>query len=198
MTKNRLEAFTDGVIAIIVTIMVLELDLPKSNEMAEIINFLQAIWIYALSFTYVTICWMNHHHLLYTVKKINGKIMIVNNLLLFCLSLVPIATKWLSVGIDGTSVFFYGIVLNLVGIMYVLLVRIIIKGDNEISRKIYEHEGAKKEITTMIGYTTALLVSFVTPKISIIIYVLVALIWIVPDRRIENNIECAELNNKNN
>ncbi len=124
--------------------------------------------------------------------------MIVNNLLLFCLSLVPIATKWLSVGIDGTSVFFYGIVLNLVGIMYVLLVRTIIKGDNEISRKIYEHEGAKKEIITVIGYTIALLVSFVTPKISIIIYVLVALVWIIPDRRIENNIECAELNNEKN
>lgn len=188
MKRNRIEAFTDGVAAIIITIMVLELSPPETLSSSDIITFIGQLAIYAISFTYVGIYWMNHHHLFQTVTNVNGKVLIANLSLLFINSLLPIATAWISEDLNHGSAIFYGIVLFLSSIFYYILVRTLINNGNEITKKIYATHGIKKEIASTILYFTGMIVSLISPFVSLVIYFGVAFIWIIPDRRIEKEI----------
>lgn len=189
MSSNRIEAFTDGVIAIIITIMVLELSPPESYNLSDVINFLIQIGIYAISFIYVGIYWMNHHHLFQTVKKVNGKILITNLGLLFFLSLVPLATAWISDEFVTISLIFYGLVLIMCSIIYTILVSVIINNDNEITKQIYDHHGKSKEKLSTVIYLAGIIIAIISPIISLLLYLIVAIIWIIPDTRIESMIE---------
>lgn len=186
MTRGRLEAFSDGVLAIIITIMVLDLRPPHSGDLAALRPILPNFISYALSFTYVGIYWSNHHHLFQAVKGVNGKILLANLHLLFWLSMTPFATAWLGqVGLSTWPVGLYGLVLLLSAIAYTILVKALIS-----------HHGKDSVLAKAIGsdfkgnlsmglYVAGVLLSFVLPWLSYGLYFVVAIIWIIPDRRIE-------------
>lgn len=189
MNKSRIEAFTDGVMAIIITIMVLELHPPASEQLLSFMTFGMELLVYLISFIYVGIYWMNHHHLFQTVTKIKGNILLANLSLLFFLSLIPIATKWLSEDFISLSLAFYGVVLLLCSLTYAVLVKIIISSDNLITKQIYQQHRMKKELVSTFLYAIGILSAFFTPLLSMFFYIGVAMIWIVPDYRIEHQIE---------
>ncbi len=192
MSPSRTLAFTDGVIAIIITIMVLELKPPQSGQAGEFLKFIYTIFIYILSFIYVGIYWMNHHHLFQTVKKVNGKILLSNLGLLFFLSLIPLATSWISEDFAKYSVMFYGIILLATAIMYLILINSIIENDNDITKRIYLHHGNKKEMLSISGYIGGIILSTISPSISITLYFVIIFFWLIPDSRIEKMINTAK------
>lgn len=186
MNKNRLEAFSDGVLAIIITIMVLEFKLPEGTDCNSIKPLLPKFLSYILSFIYVGIYWNNHHHMMHTVKQVNGKILWANLHLLFWLSLIPFATAW-----NGENHFapfpmmLYGIILLMNGIAYFILQQLILKEhgkDSLLSKAIGSDFKGK---SSPVLYTIAILFANFYPIVSGGIYILVALMWIVPDKRIE-------------
>lgn len=193
MTKNRLEAFSDGVLAIIITIMVLELHPPTDISFASLRPLIPKILGYAMSFAFVGIYWNNHHHLLHTVKKVNGGILWANLNLLFWLSLIPFTTAWMGEhGFAGPPVALYGIVLLMAAIAYYVLVRFIL----------YKH-GRDSVLAQAIGsdfkgkislgiYAIAIICAFILPVLAQILYALVALMWLMPDMRIERLLEKEE------
>jgi uncharacterized membrane protein len=186
MEKDRLAAFSDGVIAIIITIMVLELKVPHGTGWAELVGLWPIFLSYVLSFVYIAIYWNNHHHLLYTVSRVDGMILWANMHLLFWLSLVPFATAW-----TGENHFaplptaLYGFSLLMPGIAYYLLQKAILRkeGPNSTLAKALGRD-IKGKISLLL-YLTAIPLAFVNPLFSGAIFVLVALIWLIPDRRIE-------------
>ncbi len=186
MQRGRLEAFSDGVLAIIITIMVLDLRPPHSGELTALRPVLPNLISYALSFTYVGIYWSNHHHMFQAVKGVNGKILLANLHLLFWLSLTPFATAWLAqVGISTWPVALYGMVLFLSAISYTILLRTLIAhhGKDSVLAKAI---GSDFKGNLSIGlYVTGILLAFVFPWVSYGLYFIVAVIWIVPDQRIE-------------
>jgi len=189
MTKARLEAFSDGVIAIIITIMVLELKPPHGSGIAVLRDLLPIFGSYVLSFVYVGIYWSNHHHLLIAAKKINGLVLWANLHLLFWLSLVPFVTAWMGENnYEAVPIALYGIVLLMCSISYWLLVKTLtrIGHDNEALTKAIGSD-RKGKISTAI-YVIALALTCVQSGISLALYILVALMWLIPDRRIENRI----------
>lgn len=193
MNKNRLEAFSDGVLAIIITIMVLEFSVPKGHTFEDIKSLLPKVLGYILSFIYVAIYWNNHHHLMQTVKKVNGKVLWANMHLLFWLSLIPFSTAWLGESnFKSFPMFLYGIILLGCAVAYYILQKCIVKleGENSlISRAVgKDYKGKLSNILYLVAIGFALYI----PLISGIIYILVALIWLVPDKRIEKNIEKQE------
>jgi uncharacterized membrane protein len=187
MPKERLAAFSDGVIAIIITIMVLELKVPQGTDWAALASVLPNFLTYVLSFLYVGIYWNNHHHLLHTARQVNGTILWANMHLLFWLSLIPFATGWMGENhIARLPTALYGVALLMPAIAYYLLQVAIIR-----------HQGRQGPLAAALGkdikgklspllYSAAILLAFVQPWISHIIYVVVALMWLVPDRRIEH------------
>jgi uncharacterized membrane protein len=186
MNKTRLEAFSDGVLAIIITIMVLEFKLPEGHNYEALIPLLPKFLSYILSFIYVGIYWNNHHHMMHTVKQVNGKILWANLHLLFWLSLIPFATAW--IGENDFAPFpmmLYGIVLLMNGVAYFVLQGFILKqqGEDSILKKAIGKDLKGK--SSPILYTTAILFANYYPLVSGMIYILVALIWLVPDQRIE-------------
>jgi uncharacterized membrane protein len=186
MNKTRLEAFSDGVLAIIITIMVLEFKLPEGHDYQALMPLVPKFLSYVLSFIYVGIYWNNHHHMMHTVKQVNGKILWANLHLLFWLSLIPFATAW--IGENHFSAFpmmLYGIVLLMNGVAYFILQGFILKqqGQNSILKKAIGKDFKGK--SSPILYTTAILFANYYPLVSGMIYILVALIWLVPDQRIE-------------
>lgn len=186
MTRGRLEAFSDAVIAIIMTIMVLELHAPRGTSLEALRPLVPKFAMYALSFAFLGIYWCNHHHLLHRVRRISGGVLWANMLLLFWLSLTPFATAWLGdSGLAAWPVAVYGIVLFLCATAYSVLVRTLIAS-----------EGAESEVAAAVGsdfkgnlsiflYLTAVLFAFTKPAISCGLYVVVALMWLIPDRRFE-------------
>ena len=186
MNKTRLEAFSDGVLAIIITIMVLEFKLPEGEDCHALIPLLPKFLSYVLSFMYVGIYWNNHHHLMHTVKQVNGKILWANLHLLFWLSLIPFATAW--IGENHFAPFpmmLYGIILFMNGLAYALLQMQIIKThgkDSSLSKAI---GNGFKEKTSVILYAIAIVFANFYPLVSGAIYIFVALMWLVPDKRIE-------------
>ena len=186
MSKGRLEAFSDGVIAIIITIMVLELRAPQSHEPDALRPLLPAFLSYVLSFVYIAIYWNNHHHLLHTVSKVDGRILWANTHLLFWVSLIPFATGWM--GENNFARYptaLYGVALLMPAIAYYILQRAIIRShgkDSHLARAI--GKDFKGKISPVL-YAVAIVVAFFIPWISYTIYVLVALMWLLPDRRIE-------------
>jgi uncharacterized membrane protein len=186
METNRLEAFSDGVLAIIITIMVLELKVPTGSEMTALKPLLPVFLSYVLSFIYVGIYWNNHHHMLFATKEISGGILWANLHLLFWLSLFPFTTGWMGENhIEPTPTAVYGFVLLMAAIAYYILQRAIIvrQGADSLLAKAVGRDWKGK--LSPVLYLTAIPLAFVTPWLSSGIYVLVALIWFIPDRRIE-------------
>ncbi|HEX9253824.1 MAG TPA: TMEM175 family protein [Ignavibacteriaceae bacterium] len=186
MTKNRLEAFSDGVLAIIITIMVLELKVPHDPSLKALLPILPVFLSYILSFIYVGIYWNNHHHLLHTVSKINGGILWSNLNLLFWLSLLPFVTGWMGenhFALVPTA--FYGLILLMAAIAYYILQLTIInqQGDNSILAKALGTD-LKGKLSIVI-YLISISLVFINPFISQGLYALVAFLWVIPDKRIE-------------
>ena len=189
MGKDRLAAFSDGVIAIIITIMVLELKLPHGANWATLVGVGPHFLSYVLSFIYLAIYWNNHHHLLHTVARVDGLILWANCHLLFWLSLIPAATAWMGENFLApipTAV--YGGVLLMPAIAYYLLQKAILRKHGTHSVLAVALGNDIKGKISPVLYAAGIALAFVSPWLSISIYVLVAVIWLVPDRRIEKAI----------
>lgn len=186
MGKSRLEAFSDGVLAIVITIMVLELKVPHGTEPAALQPLIWVFLSYLLSFVYIGIYWNNHHHLLHTVERVSGRILWANLHLLFWLSLIPFATGWMGENHFAASpTALYGVVLLMAAIAYWILQRAIIAGHGAHSRLAQALGSDWKGKLSPVMYLLAIALSYVHGGISHALYVLVAIIWIIPDRRIE-------------
>jgi len=189
MNKNRLEAFSDGVLAIIITIMILEIKGPKEDSFESLKPIIPVFLSYVLSFVYIGIYWNNHHHLLHTVKKVNGTMMWSNLFLLFWLSLIPFGTSWIAAQrFTSIPTFTYGFILLMCAISYIVLQNSIIKqqGSESVLAKAVEKD-IKGKISLACNIV-ALPLAFVSPWVSERIFIAVALMWIIPDRRIEKQI----------
>ena len=194
MQKNRLEAFSDGVIAIIITIMVLELKVPHGVELAALKPLLPVFLSYVLSFIYVGIYWNNHHHLLHTAQHVSGGIMWANLHLLFWLSLIPFVTGWMGENhFAAVPTALYGVVLLMAAIAYWILQQIIIasQGPGSLLKVAIGNDWKGK--LSPVAYAVAIVTAFWSQWISGCIYALVALIWLVPDRRIEKALRSKEV-----
>lgn len=189
MGKTRLEAFSDGVIAILITIMVLELKVPEGADFNALRPVLPHLLSYLLSFVYLAIYWNNHHHMLQATHRVNGKILWANSHLLFWLSLVPAATAWLGDHHhDSIPTATYGVILFLAGLAYLILQQCIIAQEGRDSLLAKAIGSDKKGMTSAALYAVAVGLAFVNPIFSDLIFVLVAAWWLVPDRRIESTI----------
>jgi uncharacterized membrane protein len=185
MGKNRLEAFSDGVLAIIITIMVLELKVPHATGLADLKPLLPVFLSYVLSFIYVGIYWNNHHHMFHSTKHVTGSILWANLHLLFWLSLFPFTTGWMGENhLAPTPTAVYGFVLLMAAIAYYILQRTIAQQgrDSLLAAAIGKDRKGK---LSPVFYLAAIPLAFVSPWISSSLYVFVALLWLVPDRRIE-------------
>jgi uncharacterized membrane protein len=186
MGKGRLEAFSDGVIAIIITIMVLELKVPHGAELAALKPLIPVFISYALSFVNVGIYWNNHHHMLHTARNVNGRILWANLHLLFWLSLVPFVTGWMGENhFAAVPVALYGVVLLMAGTAYIILARTLISYHGQESPLAIAMGRDFKGKSSLIIYAIAIPLSFVNSWIAFGLYVFVAAIWFIPDRRIE-------------
>lgn len=187
MGTQRLEAFTDGVIAIVITIMVLELKVPSGSGFSSLVAALPVFLAYALSFVNVGIFWNNHHHMLHATDRINGTVLWANLLMLFWISLVPLAIRWMDEAhFAAAPTAFYGAVLALTSISYVLLERAIIACNGPDSKLARAVGSDRKAVISLFLYVLAIALAFVRPWIAIAIYVAIAMIWFIPDRRIES------------
>ncbi|MBV9326985.1 MAG: DUF1211 domain-containing protein [Chloroflexi bacterium] len=189
MSKTRLEAFSDGVIAILITIMVLDLRSPAGSDLSTFVAILPGIATYLLSFVFLGIYWNNHHHLLHATERINGAVLWANLHLLFWLSLVPFATRWMSETEFATlPTALYGSVLLLSAVAYTILVRVILACQPPDSVLASAIGTDRKGNISLVIYAVAIPLTLVNELISIGLFALVALIWLVPDRRIEARI----------
>ena len=189
MTKSRLEAFSDGVLAIIITIMVLELAVPHGEDLATLAPLIPVFLSYVLSFVYVGIYWTNHHHLLHTLKSVTGAILWANLHLLFWLSLIPFVTGWMGENhFAPMPTALYGVVLLMSAMAYWVLQALIIAAQGPESMLKRAIGNAWKEKLSPALYVAGIAFAFVSQWISQALYVTVALIWLVPDRRIEKEL----------
>jgi uncharacterized membrane protein len=190
MSKGRVEAFSDGVFAILITIMVLELRPPEGSSFDALKPLMPKFISYVLSFVYIGIYWNNHHHLFHAVNHVNGKILWCNTLLLFCISLVSFATAWMGENhFVAAPVALYGIVLLMCGISYWLLVKALLRHHGKDSLLATSIGNDSKGKISIIIYILGVLISFYNSRISMGLYTVVALIWFIPDTRIEKRIE---------
>jgi uncharacterized membrane protein len=190
MNTSRIEAFSDGVIAIIITIMVLELKVPHGTDLAALVPMIPQFMGYVLSFMYVGIYWNNHHHLLHATKQISGSILWANLNLLFWLSLIPFVTAWMGENhFTKWPVVLYGVVLMLAALAYWLLQRTIIavQGPHSLLRRAVGQDW-KGKISPVL-YALGIGLAFWLSWVSQVLYLLVALLWFIPDRRIEHALE---------
>ncbi len=186
MNSNRLEAFSDGVLAIIITIMVLEMKVPHETNFEALVPLLPVFLSYILSFIYIGIYWNNHHHMMHVVTKVNGGILWANLHLLFWLSLIPFATGWIGENhFAELPMAVYGTVLLMAAIAYFILQNRIlaVQGKDSLLAKALGKDLKGK--ASPIIYSVAIIASFYSPWIAGALYVLVALIWLIPDKRIE-------------
>jgi len=184
-----MEAFSDGVIAIIITIMVLQLKVPHGTDLAALRDLLPVLAGYLLSFVYVAIYWNNHHHLLHACDRINGAIMWANMFFLFWLSLIPFVTSWVGEYRDAPlPAAAYGVVLLMAGMAYLVMERQMVR-ENGPQSVLAEALGRdRKGLVSLIGCGAAIALAFVSPWLADLIYALIAVIWIVPDRRIAGRV----------
>ena len=186
MGKGRLEAFSDGVIAVIITIMVLELKVPHGADMASLVPLVPGFLTYALSFVFVGIYWNNHHHLFHTVQHVDGRVLWANLHLLFWLSLVPFVTGWMSENhFPAAAVALYGADLLMAGLAYYILARILVKGHGKDSALAQALGHDYKAMTSIVICGAAIALSFWSVWLACALYVLIAIIWFIPDSRIE-------------
>lgn len=191
MGKGRLEAFSDGVLAIIITIMVLEMKVPHGNTFQDLVPLLPIFMSYVLSFIYIGIYWNNHHHLMHTVSKVSGPVLWSNIHLLFWLSLVPFATAWMGENhFSKWPVILYGFILMMAGFAYYILAHCLtaIHGKDSVLAKAIGKD--KKGIISVVLYVAGIITCIlVHPWAGFSLYVIVAAIWFIPDRRIEKKLE---------
>ena len=187
MGKSRLEAFSDGVIAIIITIMVLELKVPEEANWQALKASVPSLVTYALSFYFIGVYWNNHHHLIHLVKHISAGIMWANLNLLFWLSLVPFATEWLGLNhMEPFPVAMYAILLDLCGVAYTILQIAIEKcHKEEVRLRDVMHRQRGKGMASLFLYTAAIPLAYINTTISGLIFLGVAIIWLIPDKKIE-------------
>jgi uncharacterized membrane protein len=192
--KTRLEAFSDGVIAILITIMVLELRAPHGADWSSLRAVVPSLLWYVLSFVFLGIYWSNHHHLLQATERINGATLWANLHLLFWLSLIPFVTSWMGENHNAavpTAV--YGAVLLLCAIAFTVLIRVILAAQRGKNQRLAEAIGSdRKGKISLAMYVAAIPLAFVHQAISDVLFVLVALIWFIPDSRIESRFRSAE------
>jgi uncharacterized membrane protein len=196
MDKGRVEAFSDGVIAVIITIMVLEMKVPEGNSLEALKPLLPVFLSYVLSFIYVGIYWNNHHHMFHAAQHVNGKVMWANLILLFWLSLVPFCTEWMNTNHFTTlPVAVYGFLLMMCGISYYILEQALIKLHGKDSELAIALGKDKKGIISVVIYFVAIPLCFINAWIGLVLYAIVACIWFIPDRRIEKKLVEGEKNN---
>jgi uncharacterized membrane protein len=190
MKPARMEAFTDGVVAIIITIMVLELPVPKAPTPAAVLDIAPILLAYALSYVNVGLYWANHHHLLSLTERIDGRVLWANMFLLFWLSLVPLNIRWLDeAGFASLPTAAYGLVLGMAALGYTLTQRMIIECNGGRDSALAKAVGRDvKGKVSLLVYPVAAILAFIQPWLAIILYVMVAAIWLVPDRRIERHL----------
>jgi uncharacterized membrane protein len=189
MTSGRLEAFSDGVIAILITIMVLELVPPHGAELSDLVPLWPVFLSYVLSFANLAIYWNNHHHLLQASRTVSGRVLWANMHLLFWLSLIPFGTGWMGENhFAAIPVAMYGVILIMAAIAYFFLVRALIAAPGQVETLADAIGNDRKGKASPILYGIAIPIALVAPVLSFAIYVLVAAIWIVPDPRIERRI----------
>jgi uncharacterized membrane protein len=193
MNKSRLEAFSDGVIAIIITILVLELKIPHGEDLEALRPLYPVFLTYVLSFINVGIYWNNHHHMFHLVQRVNGQVLWANLHLLFWLSLLPFVTGWTGHNhFAAVPVAFYGIVLLMAGVAYYILAHALIRcngTDSPLARAVGKDA---KGIVSVVMYAVGILLALKLPLVSLLIYIIVILIWLVPDRRIEKVVRTKE------
>ena len=186
MGKGRVEAFSDGVLAVIITIMVLELHAPHSAELSALLEVAPAFLAYVLSFVYIGIYWNNHHHLFQSVQRVSGAVLWANNFLLFCLSVVPFTTDWMGENHFALwPVVIYGVVLLLAGVAFFLVAHQLIRSNGADSTLARALGNDLKGYISPVLYIVGIGCAFIHPYIACAIYALVALMWFIPDRRIE-------------
>ena len=189
MGKGRIEAFSDGVLAIIITIMVLELKIPHEAELTALQPLIPVFLSYVLSFVYIGIYWNNHHHLLQAARHVNGNVLWANLHLLFWLSLIPFVTAWTGENhFAAWPVALYGTVLLLAAIAYFILTRVLISYHGKDSTLAIALGRDFKGKVSVVIYAVAILLSFVNSLFAFMLYVLVAIVWLIPDRRIEKTL----------
>ncbi len=189
MHKGRIEAFSDGVIAIIITIMVLELKVPHATALVDLLEEWPVFLSYAISFVYVGIYWSNHHHLFQAVSHINGKVLWANLFLLFWLSLFPFTTAWVGENSFARDpVVVYGFVFLMAAIAYYILVRTLIAADGDNSRLAAAIASDFKGKASAVIYPIGIALSFLNPWFGVIVYAIVGAWWLIPDRRIEKRV----------
>ena len=189
MDKGRLEAFSDGVIAVIITIMVLELHAPHEPTLGALLEVAHPFFAYVLSFIYIGIYWNNHHHMFQAVERVNGSVLWANNFLLFCLSLVPFATNWMGeteFALVPTVV--YGVVMFLPGTAYFILSMTLIRLHGPDSTLARATGAGIKEWMSLVFYGLGIAGAFINPYIGFALYMAVAAMWLIPDRRIEEEV----------
>ncbi len=187
MNKTRVEAFSDGVFAIIITIMVLEIKVPHGSEWVELHHLLPVFISYFMSFLFVGIYWANHHHLLHSAKGVSSGIIWSNLILLFWLSLIPFATGWMGENnFAANSVALYGTLLLLCGIAFTILQKAIEKHalDLESLKRAFVNLN-KKGMASTLGYLISIPLAYVNPILSGVIFVLISILWLIPDKSIE-------------
>src|SRR5687768_3716891 len=197
MGKGRLEAFSDGVLAIIITIMVLEMKVPHGDSLASLKPLVPVFISYILSFIYIGIYWNNHHHMLHAAKQVNGRTLWANIHLLFWLSLIPFVTGWMGENNFTTlPVALYGIVLMMAGVAYYILAHSLIglHGKNSTLAEAFGRDW--KGILSVTFYAVGIGLSFIKPWLGFATYALVAAIWFIPDKRIENKLADEKRNEK--
>jgi uncharacterized membrane protein len=186
LTKNRLEGFSDGVLAVIITIMVLEMKVPQGGDVAALLPLLPVFTSYVLSFVFVGVYWNNHHHLLHAANHVTGGILWANLHMLFWLSLIPFVTGWMGQNnFAGLPVALYGFVQLMAGFAFFILAQSLVAThgrDSTLARAIGRDFKGK---ASLVIYLVAVPLAFVSPLVAFVLYVAVAVVWIVPDRRIE-------------
>jgi uncharacterized membrane protein len=190
VTTSRLTSFTDGVIAIIITIMVLELPVPKAPGMTALVPLSVLFAAYALSFLKVGIYWAQHHNMLHAARKVSGPVLLANLLFLFWLSLIPFVVRWVGeAGITRDTVLAYGVVMLLCTFTFGLLLAALLKANDEDAPISKAARRGRKGQITILAYVLAIATAFLWPYVAVAIYVAVALMWLVPDKRFEAFVE---------
>lgn len=189
MGKTRLEAFSDAVIAIIITIMVLEIKVPHGTEPEDLVGLTPILLSYLMSFLFIGIYWNNHHHMLHASQKVNGSVLWANMHLLFWLSLIPFVTGWMGENsFAAWPTAFYGFVILMAGIAYFILSQMLIRlhgKDSTIAKAVGQD---RKGMLSVLIYATAIPLAFVNKWLAVSLYIVVAVMWFIPDKRIEKEL----------